>query len=166
MSEGFVRRNSWALGIGAILGTAIVVNIFMVTVAGQSNVGYIEDKTWERDQAFQEQIDAQERFRRTGIAPQISVELSGAETSVLRVSLSGGTSLLASEIQSVTVTAKRGDDAKLDFTAMLAQTSSEEFSAPISKPTRGLWLMTVSMCKERETKECQPMTYSQRLFVD
>ncbi len=140
--------NMWILAVIALLGTTVVVNIFMATLASRSHVGYIENRTWEHDQLFQQQIDATVRFRELGLVPKLEISHVEAGGSEFQLSFDSTKESAHSGGFEIELSGKRGDDAKQDFILPLLETSSGIYRATLPRSISGLWMYEVILNRD------------------
>lgn len=140
--------NLWTIGIAAILGTTIVVNIIMATLASNSQVGYIEDKTWEHDQQFQQQIDAEARFRKLGLVPKLETLQDNQDETIFQLVFHSSVEVAQATGFKVELSGKRGDGPSQDFLLPLSETAEGMYRGSLPRRISGLWMFDIMLNRD------------------
>lgn len=151
-------RSPWLLALLVAFGVVVAVNVLFAVLATRSDVGYIEDHTWERDQHFQLVLDAEQRFRESGLKALLSASTKERVTTLtLEFSQQENTTPFGWEIN---VIARRGDARAKDLTLVFSEVASGKYTAHTEAMLSGLWLFEVNLYRSGVD-----MRFLQRQFI-
>lgn len=130
----------WVVSIVIGFLIVIAVNIYMATVAFESQVGHIEDKPYERGMAYQQIIDKRHTVKARGYEPRILFRTDENALTYLVVEFANTAGL---ESTQMSASVKRPSDSTLDLMCELRLKGAQGFECPLNRVYQGLYLVTV-----------------------
>jgi nitrogen fixation protein FixH len=148
-------KNPWALGGIALIGTVLVVNITMITLAITTSPGLVSKDYYERgrynEQHYVQRVSERKALGWTAqLEVPASIQLGAAQTYRIAITDAVGEPLRGAQ---VVLNAFRPADAKADFSLPLEEVNAGIYQAPVEFQLKGTWDLLIDIERDEKSFE-------------